>query len=188
MLYSILVTVQVVIALSLVGLILLQHGKGADAGAAFGSGASGTVFGAKGSANFMSHATAGLAVLFFAMSLTLAYLVNAGGSGGGSVTSELPAQTAKPAASSKLAPRQSSKSGTSMANGGANASNTKAASPAGNSSKSSSSSETGSIEAPPSASNAGATNKGNTNSSSSTGASSVSSSSGKSGKASSGGS
>lgn len=75
MTYSILVVVQVVIALVLIGLILVQHGKGADAGAAFGSGASGTVFGAKGSANFMSHATAGLATVFFLLALTLAYLV-----------------------------------------------------------------------------------------------------------------
>lgn len=100
MLYSIMVTVQVVVALSLIGLILLQHGKGADAGAAFGGGASGTVFGAKGSANFMSRATAGLAVAFFALSLTLAYLVNASNTSGGSVTSDLPAQTAQPATQS----------------------------------------------------------------------------------------
>lgn len=75
MLYTILMVVQVLVALSLIGLILVQHGKGADAGAAFGSGASGTVFGAQGSANFLSHATAGLAVVFFAVSLALAYLV-----------------------------------------------------------------------------------------------------------------
>ncbi len=55
-------------------LVLLQRGKGADAGAAFGSGASGTVFGAKGSANFLSRTTATLATLFFATSLSLAYL------------------------------------------------------------------------------------------------------------------
>lgn len=75
MLYTILVAVQVIVSISLVGLILMQHGKGADAGAAFGSGASGTVFGSQGSANFLSRATAGLATLFFAISLTLAYLV-----------------------------------------------------------------------------------------------------------------
>lgn len=68
-------TVQVFIALALVGLILIQHGKGADAGAAFGAGASGTVFGSRGSANFLSRATAVLATLFFAVSLALAYLV-----------------------------------------------------------------------------------------------------------------
>lgn len=93
MVYTILIVVQVVIALSLIVLILLQHGKGADAGAAFGSGASGTVFGAKGSANFMSRATAALATLFFLSSLTLAYIVNGGGAGvsggSGSVTDQL---------------------------------------------------------------------------------------------------
>ncbi len=76
MIYTTLVIVQVFIALALVGLILVQHGKGADAGAAFGSGASGTVFGAKGSANFMSRATAALATVFFAISLSLAYLID----------------------------------------------------------------------------------------------------------------
>jgi len=75
MTYTILVVVQVLVALTLVGLILVQHGKGADAGAAFGSGASGTVFGAQGSANFMSRATAALATVFFVVSLTLAYLI-----------------------------------------------------------------------------------------------------------------
>lgn len=73
--YTILVIVQVIVALGLVGLILLQHGKGADAGAAFGSGASGTVFGSRGSANFMSRATSWLATAFFVVSLALAYLI-----------------------------------------------------------------------------------------------------------------
>lgn len=97
MLYTILVVIQVVIAVSLVGLILLQHGKGADAGAAFGSGASGTVFGARGSANFLSRATAALATVFFAVSLSLAYLVSGGGASddGGSVTESLQAPGAE---------------------------------------------------------------------------------------------
>ncbi len=63
-----------VIALLIIILVLLQRGKGADAGAAFGAGASGTVFGAQGSSNFFSRATAVLATAFFASSLTLAYL------------------------------------------------------------------------------------------------------------------
>ena len=75
--YTILVVIQVLVAISLVALVLLQHGKGADAGAAFGSGASGTVFGARGSANFLSTATAWLAAAFFGISLALAYFVNA---------------------------------------------------------------------------------------------------------------
>lgn len=89
MVYTILLIVQVVVALSLVGLILMQHGKGADAGAAFGSGASGTVFGAQGAANFMTRATAALATVFFAISLTLAYLVNGASAPTGSVTDQV---------------------------------------------------------------------------------------------------
>lgn len=65
---------HVVISVAIVALVLLQRGKGAEAGAAFGAGASGTVFGAKGSANFLSRTTAVLATLFFVSSLTLAYL------------------------------------------------------------------------------------------------------------------
>jgi preprotein translocase subunit SecG len=65
---------HVLIAAAIVGLVLLQRGKGADAGAGFGSGASGTVFGARGSASFLSRMTATLAALFIATSLTLAYL------------------------------------------------------------------------------------------------------------------
>lgn len=61
-------------ALALIGFILIQHGKGADVGAAFGAGASGSVFGARGSANFLSRTTAILAVVFFATSLTLTYV------------------------------------------------------------------------------------------------------------------
>jgi len=66
--------VHVLVAIGIIGLVLLQHGKGADAGAAFGGGASGSVFGATGSANFLSRATAILAVIFFSTSLGLAYL------------------------------------------------------------------------------------------------------------------
>jgi preprotein translocase subunit SecG len=62
------------IAIMIIALVLLQRGKGADAGAAFGAGASGTVFGARGSSNFFSRATAVLAAVFFASSLTLAYM------------------------------------------------------------------------------------------------------------------
>lgn len=89
MLFTILVVVQVLVAISLVALILVQHGKGADAGAAFGSGASGTVFGAQGAANFLSRATAALATVFFAVSLTLAYLVGGNTGGGESVTQQI---------------------------------------------------------------------------------------------------
>ena len=74
MLYSLLTIALVIVAVLLIALILLQQGKGADAGAAFGSGASGTVFGAAGSANFLSRATAVLATVFFALALTMAYV------------------------------------------------------------------------------------------------------------------
>ncbi|TJY62172.1 preprotein translocase subunit SecG [Sinimarinibacterium sp. CAU 1509] len=94
--YTILVIVQVLVALALVGLILIQHGKGADAGAAFGSGASGTVFGARGSANFLSRTTGWLATIFFAVSLALAYLVH-GEKEGTSVLDTVPAAAELPA-------------------------------------------------------------------------------------------
>ncbi len=71
---AIILVVHVLLALALLGLILVQHGKGADAGAAFGSGASGTVFGASGSASFLTKLTTWIAIAFFATSLTLAYL------------------------------------------------------------------------------------------------------------------
>ena len=72
--FSILLAVHLVLAIMLIGIILLQQGKGATAGAAFGSGASATVFGARGSASFLTRATAVLAVLFLSNSLFLAYL------------------------------------------------------------------------------------------------------------------
>lgn len=71
---TVILMVHTLIALLIIVLVLLQRGKGADAGAAFGSGASGTVFGARGSANFFSRATAVLATAFFVSSLALAYL------------------------------------------------------------------------------------------------------------------
>ena len=71
---TILFVVQILVAIALCGLILLQHGKGADMGAAFGSGSSGSLFGAAGSANFLSRTTAILAAVFFLTSLGLTYL------------------------------------------------------------------------------------------------------------------
>lgn len=70
---TLILVIHVLAALALVGLVLLQHGKGADVGAAFGSGASGSVFGSAGSANFLSRTTAILAVVFFLTSLGLTY-------------------------------------------------------------------------------------------------------------------
>ena len=74
MLQTIILVAHVGIALLIIGLVLLQRGKGADAGTGFGAGASGTVFGARGSATFFSRATGVLATLFFVTSLALAYL------------------------------------------------------------------------------------------------------------------
>ncbi len=74
MLYQIIIVIHVLLAVGIVGLILMQQGKGADAGAAFGSGASGSVFGAQGSASFLSRSTAIFATLFFITSLVLAML------------------------------------------------------------------------------------------------------------------
>ncbi|MEO8444656.1 MAG: preprotein translocase subunit SecG [Gammaproteobacteria bacterium] len=73
-LHTLVLVVHVLIGAMIVALVLLQRGKGADAGAGFGAGASGTVFGARGSANFLSRSTAILALLFFATSLSLSYL------------------------------------------------------------------------------------------------------------------
>ncbi len=78
------IVLHVLIALAIIGLVLLQHGKGADMGSGFGGGASSSLFGATGSANFLSRATAVLATLFFLTSLGLAYLAtNKPRSGGG---------------------------------------------------------------------------------------------------------
>jgi len=81
---SIILSIHVIIAVILIGLILVQHGKGADAGAAFGSGAagaSGTVFGSQGNASFLTRLTAGLATAFFLTSLALAYATKTNTSG-----------------------------------------------------------------------------------------------------------
>jgi len=76
-LLTVILAVQMLSALGMIGLILVQHGKGADMGAAFGSGGSGSLFGASGSANFLSRSTGVLAALFFACTLLLAYFGNA---------------------------------------------------------------------------------------------------------------
>ena len=71
---QVLIVLHVVVALGIIGLVLLQHGKGADMGSGFGGGASSSLFGATGSANFLSRATAILAAIFFTLSLALAYV------------------------------------------------------------------------------------------------------------------
>lgn len=75
---TVLVVVHLLLAVAIIGLVLIQHGKGADAGAAFGSGASATVFGAQGSGSFLSRLTGGFAALFFMTSIALAYFATQG--------------------------------------------------------------------------------------------------------------
>jgi preprotein translocase subunit SecG len=86
--------VQIISALVVIGLVLMQHGKGADMGAAFGSGASGSVFGASGSANFLSRLTAGAAATFFITTLMLAFVINGKERDSNSVMKNLPGITA----------------------------------------------------------------------------------------------
>ena len=92
------VVVQVLAALAIIGLVLLQHGKGADMGAAFGSGASGSLFGATGSSNFLSKSTAVAAAIFFVATLGLAFIGNHHVSQSGGVMDSLPVPAAAPAA------------------------------------------------------------------------------------------
>ncbi|MBL0419832.1 preprotein translocase subunit SecG [Ramlibacter sp. AW1] len=83
--FTAILTLQLLSALAMIGLILVQHGKGADMGAAFGSGGSGSLFGATGSANFLSRTTAVLATVFFLCTLGLAYFGGARPADSGSV-------------------------------------------------------------------------------------------------------
>jgi preprotein translocase subunit SecG len=90
---TLLIVVQVVSAISVIVLVLLQHGKGADMGAAFGGGASGSLFGATGSANFLSRSTAAVATVFFLATLGLAYVGTATlrpATGGGGIMDAVP--------------------------------------------------------------------------------------------------
>ena len=96
--------VQLLSALAIIGLVLVQHGKGADMGASFGSGASGSLFGATGSANFLSRSTAVAATIFFVSTLALAYFGNLRGasSQGASILEQ--AASAPAAASAAVVP------------------------------------------------------------------------------------
>ncbi len=88
--HTLLIVVQVIAALSIIGLVLLQQGKGADMGAAFGSGASGSLFGASGSSNFLSKSTAFAAAVFFAATMGLAFVSGQPAAGTGGVMDRLP--------------------------------------------------------------------------------------------------
>lgn len=105
-LFTFIVVVQVVSALAIIGLVLLQHGKGADMGAAFGSGASGSLFGATGSSNFLSKSTAIAAAIFFAATLALAFVGNKRSAVSGGVMENIPAApaTSVPPASAPSVP------------------------------------------------------------------------------------
>ncbi len=95
--FTLVVIVQVLSALTIIGLVLLQHGKGADMGASFGSGASGSLFGATGSSNFLSKSTGVAAAIFFAATLALAYMGANRGTSSVGVMDNLPAVKTAPA-------------------------------------------------------------------------------------------
>jgi preprotein translocase subunit SecG len=109
---NLLIVVQVLCAIGIIVLVLLQHGKGADMGAAFGSGASGSLFGASGSANFLSRSTAAVATVFFVATLGLAYTSTAmrapagdrGGGSGGVMGTMAPKEEGKGAADKSIPP------------------------------------------------------------------------------------
>jgi preprotein translocase subunit SecG len=112
-LFSLLLTVHILVALGIIGLVLMQHGKGADMGAAFGSGASGSLFGATGSANFLSRTTGVLAAVFFVTSLSLAYVASSKPKTTGSVMEETVQSqpVSKPAAAGDEAPASPANAG-----------------------------------------------------------------------------
>ena len=105
---NVVIIVHVIVALSIIGLVLLQHGKGADMGSGFGGGASSSLFGATGSANFLSRATAALATVFFLLSLALAYLATNRPRESGSIVDRVPAQQ-QPAAPAPAAKKEESR-------------------------------------------------------------------------------
>lgn len=106
---------HVLSAASVIVLVLLQHGKGADMGAAFGSGSSGSLFGASGSANFLSRTTGVLAAVFFMTSLGLTYLSTNKNESGGVMDKAIPAQTTMPAEPVPTAPPAPAEEGPSRA-------------------------------------------------------------------------
>ena len=130
MIANVLLVLDIIAALILIGLVLIQHGKGADAGAAFGSGASSTVFGARGSQTFLSQATKYTAIAWFAFTMALVYMTRHSGGTDTSVVDTAPAaatatapaapapSTALPAAAPATAPAAAPASATSGTGGG----------------------------------------------------------------------
>jgi preprotein translocase subunit SecG len=101
---NLVVALQILAALVMIGLVLIQHGKGADMGASFGSGASGSLFGATGSANFLSRSTAACAAIFFACTLALAFFANDRSRPSTGSVLDRPVLAAPPAASAPVVP------------------------------------------------------------------------------------
>jgi preprotein translocase subunit SecG len=129
---TLIIVVQLLSALGIIGLVLLQHGKGADMGAAFGSGASGSLFGATGSANFLSRSTAVLAAIFFVTTLTLTYLgayhaKPSAGVLGTAATTSAPAATPASGAASAATPASVSAATNAVASGASAAAPTSSA-------------------------------------------------------------
>ena len=106
-LITLVLVVQMLSAVAMIGLVLVQHGKGADMGASFGSGASGSLFGATGSANFLSRSTAVLAAVFFVCTLALAYISSQRGLVGGTSILERAAPAASAASAVPISPSAS---------------------------------------------------------------------------------
>ena len=108
---TVILVLHVIVALAVIGLVLLQHGKGADMGSGFGGGSSGSLFGASGSANFLSRATAVLATVFFLTSLGLAYLATHKPRAGGGVMDAVKTAPPAPGATKKAedAPKEGAK-------------------------------------------------------------------------------
>lgn len=97
-LFSLVLTLHIIVGISVIVFVLLQHGKGADVGASFGGGASGSLFGATGASSFLSRTTAILATVFFITSLTLTYLASNRPAASGSVMESVSADQSAPAA------------------------------------------------------------------------------------------
>lgn len=118
LLKSLIIVLQILSALGVIGLVLVQHGKGADMGAAFGSGSSGSLFGASGSSNFLSRSTGVLAAIFFACTLGLTYLGSTGRlTASAGVMGSVSAPVAAPAAGSAPLASTSAASGSSPTSG-----------------------------------------------------------------------
>ena len=127
---NLVLVLQLLAALAMIGLVLVQHGKGADMGASFGSGASGSLFGATGSANFLSRSTAVCATIFFVCTLVLAFMANSGRSVR-APSAESVLDRAAAAASAPSAPAQATIPGAAPAPAPATASAPSAAASAG---------------------------------------------------------